>query len=117
MFGLVINALFLLLVSMSLPAGYLIGVYTESEIEGLSERLQVTRFFNIFFIVIEAAALLLSLNFGSEVYMITGAVMIILNICLSAFYTSVKADLIRMVEYALIFIILSISISSILITI
>lgn len=117
MLSIIDNTLFLLLISLSFPIGYLIGTYTEREIEDLSDKISVSKILNIFFIMLETAVLLLVFIFENGFYTLTGGIIIVLNLCLVAFYTSIKADFVKIVGYGVFFIVISLILSTLILLI
>ncbi len=113
MLSIMYNILLLLLVSASFPVGYIIGTYTESEIEAFSEKIKVDRFLNVYFVLLEVLVMILLVYFDSQFYIIVAAALVIINLALSAFYTSIKADLVKIVGYEVAFLVLTLVISSI----
>lgn len=104
MLGVINNILFLLLISASFPSAYLIGIYSESEIEDFSEKTGIWRIFNISLVLLEIALLTLLYWTGSQFYVIFGAALIVFNMIVGAFYTATKSDFGRMIGYEALFI-------------
>ncbi len=113
MIGIISDILLLLLVSASFPAGYFIGTYTESEIEKTAEALKIDRFFNVILIVAEILVLVWLSTVSNGIYFLAAAVVLITNLVLCSLYTAIKADLVKIVGYEVLFIAVSLVLSSI----
>ena len=113
MLSIMSNILLLLLVSASFPVGYLIGTYTESEIEKVSEKLGIDRFLNIYSVLLEVFVIVSLVYLNSQLYVTIAAIIVIINLALSAFYTAIKSDLVKIVGYAVEFLVFTLVISSI----
>ncbi len=113
MLSIMSNILLLLLVSASFPVGYLIGTYTESEIDVISEKIKIDHILNIYFIFLEVLIMLLLVYFDSQFYVTVAAIIVIINLVLSAFYTAIKADLVKIAGYGIVFLVLTLVVSSI----
>ncbi len=103
MLGLITNTLLMLLVFVSFPIGYFIGVFTESEIEKTAEKIRIDRIFAFYTIIAEVAVVLMLFSINSVFYALIIAVMIVINIVLSAMHSAVKSDMVKIVGYAVLF--------------
>lgn len=117
MLSIINNVLVLLLVSLSFPVGYIIGTYSESEIESLSEKIGIERFFNVFLVLLEVAILIAFFSLSNDFYTLVASIIIVLNLFLCAFYTSVKADFVRIVGYQVLFLVITLIVSSLILLI
>ena len=115
MLGIINNVLILLLISLSFPIGYVIGTYSESEIEKTAEKIKIDRFFNIFLVLLEAALITALYFLNSDFYPLTASIIIVVNLCLGSFYTSIKADFVKVVGYQVVFLVVTLLSSLILI--
>jgi hypothetical protein len=99
-----LSATFLLLLgSFSFPFGYLLGVYTEEEITSISRAVKSDKIFGWYFIAVEI--LLLSVLYaGLQAYFVVAlAAIMLINLALSAFYTVIKYDFVRLILYQILF--------------
>ncbi|MCL5009416.1 MAG: hypothetical protein M1433_00310 [Candidatus Parvarchaeota archaeon] len=102
MVGALENTLLMLLVSLSFPTGYLIGVFTDSEIEAFAEKLHIDRVLTIYFVAIEVLVLLTLLYLGSSVYIVMVAAIIVANLIFSALHAAARTDMTKIVMYGMV---------------
>lgn len=107
MLSLINEVIALLLSSFSFPAGYLIGAYTDSEISGVSKRIGIVRIFGLYFLVLEIAILLIAYGYADNFYIVILDVVTVSNVAVSALYTAIKFDLIKLINYQVIFLVAS----------
>lgn len=109
MLSLINDVVAILLASFSFPVGYLVGSYTDSEISGISKRINIGRLFGLYLLAVELVIILVAYRYAGDYYVIILDISAILNISASALYTSIKFDLIRMINYQVIFLVVSLS--------
>ena len=103
------------LVAMSIPTGYMIGITVQDEIETLSKKLFVTKIFNFPLIIAEIIVISTVLGALNLFYFLTGGILIVINIVLSTLYSAEKSDLQRILAYTVSFLIPTLIIGAIII--
>ncbi len=105
MISLINEILAALFLSFSFPGGYFVGFYAESEIEKLGKRIKINKLFGFAVIAVEVLVILASYAYAGDFYVVILYLVAILNVMLSAFYTAVKSDLTRIINYQVLFLI------------
>lgn len=95
----------IIVVSTSLPLGYLLGLYTESEIEDLAEWMNINKIFGSYIVVLEAIVLTLLAFIDNPSYGIAAGIMILLNLILAAMHSAAVSNLGKTVRYQAVFLV------------
>ena len=101
------NVLLLLIVSAAFPMGYIMGVYTESEVEAVSKAAIVPRIFNAYFVLAESVLVVFLFLSDSPFYIVTCAGILTANLILAAFHAALKADLSKIIGYGALFLVVT----------
>ncbi len=106
---------FSIVVSLSILAGYFIGITTQEEIEKKLRKFPIDKIFSYPLIAAEVLVILILLKFAVDYYFLAGNVLIIINIVLSSIYSAKKMDLQRILAYTIMFLIANLIIGTIII--
>ncbi len=101
------NVLLLLIVTAAFPMGYIIGTYTESEVEAVSKAVIVPRIFNAYFVLAESIFVTILFLSESPFYIVTCAGIMIINVILVAFHSALKTDLSKIIGYGTLFLVIT----------
>ena len=104
MLGIIESVLLLLLASFAMPAGYILGTYTENEIAGLAEKSHITKFFTVFTVIIESVVIMILFYFGSAAYVPVVLAVMVMNMFLSSLHAAAADDFVKLVGYQFTFI-------------
>ena len=104
MLSIIKSVLLLLLASFAMPAGYILGTYTESEIAVVADKIHITKFFNVFTIIAESLVIMVLFYFGSVAYVPVVLAVMLLNMFLSSFHAVIVDDFVKLVGYQFTFI-------------
>ena len=103
------------IVAVAIIAGYLIGIAAREELENGLKKIRIETIFSYPLIIAEVIILSVVLYSFNSYYFLTGGVLTLINIVLSAVYTARKSDLQRTINYAVLFLIPSLIIGAIII--
>ena len=100
------GALVILVMVFSLIVGYLLGLYTEEEIETTADRIKIDKIFGYPFIVSEAVIIGILYYLGHLDFTLSG-IIALFNMFSAAMYTAKKSDLPKIVNCCLLLLIIS----------
>ncbi len=103
------------IISAAIVIGYLIGISTQEEIEGIAKKMKAEKIFSYPLIIAEIIIVSLTLYRYSNYYIIVSSVIMLLNLCFSALYNAEKSDLQRTLNYIISFLVPSLIIGTIII--
>ena len=100
------------IIAFAIFIGYLIGVATQEELEGMAKKIRSERIFSYPLIIIEILVVSLFLYLYSGYYFTVSAVIMLFNLCFSALYNAEKSDLQRTLGYIVAFLVPSLIIGT-----
>ena len=103
------------IISAAIVIGYLIGISTQEEIEGIAKKMKAEKIFSYPLIIAEIIIVSLTLYRYSNYYIIVSSVIMLLNLCFSALYNAEKSDLQRTLNYIISFLVPSLIIGAVII--